>query len=97
MQLRLAWKRYSPLFARIAERVWKYRGLSRCKRCVDENALVRDSQQAILEIAFAHLHSRFRTYRPLFARPVLAARKSQSLHRRPTALRCRPIRKVMDA
>lgn len=31
MQLRLAWKRYSRLFARIAARAWKYRGLIRCE------------------------------------------------------------------
>jgi hypothetical protein len=43
MQLRPEWRRYSRLFARIAERVWKYRGLSRCERGVDGNALLRDN------------------------------------------------------
>ena len=48
--------------------------------------------RAILEIAFAHIHSRFRTYNDLCSlfrswRPE----RQQSLHCRPTALRCRPI------
>ena len=43
MQIRPEWRRYSRLFARIAERVWKYRGLSRCERGMDGNALLRDN------------------------------------------------------
>src|SRR5947208_1980117 len=38
---RLAWKRYSRLFARIAARAWQYRGQSRCERCVDGNVALR--------------------------------------------------------
>ena len=48
--------------------------------------------RAILEIAFAHLHSRFRTYNNLRSR-VRSRRpeRQQSLDRRPIALRYRPI------
>src|ERR1039458_409759 len=47
--------------------------------------------RAILEIAFAHIHSRFRTYNDLCSRlRSWRPERQQSLHRRPTALRCRP-------
>jgi hypothetical protein len=48
--------------------------------------------RAILEIAFAHIHSRFRTYINLHSRlRSWRPERQQSLHRRPTALRHRPI------
>jgi hypothetical protein len=48
--------------------------------------------RAILEIAFAHIHSRFRTYNDLCSRfRSWRPERQQSFHRRPTALRCRPI------
>jgi hypothetical protein len=48
--------------------------------------------QAILEIAFAHIHSRFRPYYDLCSRfRSWRPERQQSLHCRPTALRCRPI------
>ena len=48
--------------------------------------------RAILEIAFAHIHSRFRTYNDLRSRfRSWRPERQQSLHCRPTALRCRPI------
>ena len=48
--------------------------------------------RAILEVAFAHIHSRFRTYRDLCSRfRSWRPECQQSLHRRPTAVRCRPI------
>ena len=48
--------------------------------------------RAILEIAFAHIHSRFRTYHDLCSRfRSWRPERQQSLHCRPTALRCRPI------
>jgi len=47
---------------------------------------------AILEIAFAYLHSRFRTYISLCPRlRSWRPEREQSLHRRRTALRYRPI------
>ena len=48
--------------------------------------------RAILEIAFAHIHSRFRTYNDLCSRfRSWRPERQQSFHCRPTALRCRPI------
>ena len=48
--------------------------------------------QAILEIAFAHIHSRFRTHNDLCSRlRSWRPERQQSFHRRPTALRCRPV------
>jgi hypothetical protein len=46
----------------------------------------------MLEIAFAHIHSRFRTYNDLCSRfRSWRPERQQSFYRRPTALRCRPI------
>ena len=48
--------------------------------------------RAILEIAFAHIHSRFRTYNDVCSRfRSWRPERQQSLHCRPTAPRCRPI------
>ena len=48
--------------------------------------------RAILEIPFAHIDSRFRTYNDLCSRfRSWRPERQQSFHRRPTALRCRPI------
>ena len=48
--------------------------------------------RAILEVAFAHIHSRFRTYNDLCSRfRSWRPERQQSFHCSPTALRCRPI------
>ena len=48
--------------------------------------------RAILEIAFAYIHSRFRTDNDFCSRlRSWRPERQQSLHRGPTALRCRPI------
>ena len=48
--------------------------------------------RAILEIAFAHIHSRFRTHNDLCSRfRPWRPERQQSFHCRPTALRCGPI------
>ncbi len=48
--------------------------------------------RAILEIAFAYIHSRFRTDSDLCSRlRSWRPEREQSIHRRPTALRCRPV------
>jgi hypothetical protein len=51
-----------------------------------------EALRVILEIAFAHIHSRFRTYNDLCSRlRSWRPERQQSFHCRPTALRCRPI------
>jgi len=48
--------------------------------------------RAILEVAFANIHSRFGTYNDLCSRfRSWRPERQQSFHCRPTALRCRPI------
>ena len=48
--------------------------------------------RANLEVAFAHIHSRFRTYNDLCSRfRSWRPERQQSFHCCPTALRCRPI------